>query len=225
VGFLLRDPRDAGPIAKALFGVPLSHPPSAPRIGFVDEAFLDDATPEVMTAYRAWRRHLTPLAAFLEPFNPTTRWADSREIFGGIQAAEAARVHTGSFDHFEPAIAHRLQNGASFTVAEIEEFHRRLKHFRAYMDYLHQHFDAIILPAAPVHELRAAEDQSEVRGRILRYTTPFSLSGSPVVSLPGELLGAPRGTGLQLAAAPGRDSLLLAFAAQIAQSLAPTAPN
>jgi Asp-tRNA(Asn)/Glu-tRNA(Gln) amidotransferase A subunit family amidase len=218
-GFLLRDPRDAAPIAKALFGVPLTTVPAPPRIGFVDEAFLHDATPEVLTAYRAWRRHLIPLAAFLEPFNPTTRWAESREIFGAIQAAEAAKVHTGNFDRFEPSIAQRLHTGASFTVADIDEFHRRLKHFRAYMDYLNQHFDAIILPAAPVHELKAAEDQSEVRARILRYTTPFSLSGSPVVSLPGEILGAHRGTGLQLAAAPGRDGMLLAYAAQIGQSL------
>jgi Asp-tRNA(Asn)/Glu-tRNA(Gln) amidotransferase A subunit family amidase len=219
VGFLLRDPRDAAPIAKALFGVPVSDPPAPPRIGFVDEAFLQDATPEVLTAYRTWRRHLIPLAAFLEPFNPTTRWADSREIFGGIQSSEAASVHTGNFDHFEPSIAERLHAGASFTVADIAELHRRLKLFRAYMDYLHQHFDAIILPAAPVHELNAAEDQSEIRARILRYTTPFSLSGSPVISLPGEILGAPRGTGVQLAAAPGRDSILLAYAAQIGQSL------
>ena len=219
IGFLLRDPRDAAPIAKALFGVPLATLPMAPRIGFVDEAFLHDATPEVLSAYRMWRRYLTPLAAFLEPFNPTTRWAHSREIFAGIQAAEAAALHEGHFQEFEPSIAHRLQTGASFTLADIAEFRRRLKHFRSHMEYLHQHFDVIILPVAPVHELKAAEDQSEVRGRILRYTTPFSLSGSPVVSLPGELLGAPRGTGVQLAAAPGRDGALLAYATQIAQSL------
>jgi Asp-tRNA(Asn)/Glu-tRNA(Gln) amidotransferase A subunit family amidase len=218
-GFLLRDPRDLAPIAKAVFGVPLAALPTPPRIGYVDEAFLDDATPAVLTAYRSWRRHLIPLAAFLEPFNPTSRWAESREIFAGIQAAEAAIQHTGHFHHFEPAIASRLRTGASFSRAEIDEFHRRLKHFRAYMDYLHQHFDVIILPAAPVHELKAAEDQSEIRGRILRYTTPFSLAGSPVVSLPGEILGAPNGTGIQLAAAPGRDGTLLAFAAQIGQSL------
>ena len=222
VGFLLRDPRDAAPIAKALFGVPLANPPVAPRIGFVDEAFLSDATPEVLTAYRAWRRHLVPLAAFVEPFNPTTRWADSREIFAGIQAAEAANLHAGHFHQFEPAIASRLHTGASFTLADIAEFHRRLKLFRSHMDYIHQQFDVLILPAAPVHQLKADEDRSEVRGRILRYTTPFSLSGSPVVSLPGELLGAPRGTGLQLAAAPGRDGILLAYAAQIGQSLIAT---
>jgi Asp-tRNA(Asn)/Glu-tRNA(Gln) amidotransferase A subunit family amidase len=222
VGFLLRDPRDAAPIANALFGVPLAAPPAAPRIGFVDEAFLHDATPAVLTAYRAWRRHLTPFAASLEPFDPTTRWADSREIFGAIQAAEAASLHVGNFDCFEPSIAQRLHTGASYAPADLAEFRRRIDLFRAHTEELHRRFDLIILPAAPVHELIAAEDQSEVRGRILRYTTPFSLSGSPVVSLPGELLGAPLGTGLQLAAAPGRDGILLAYAAQIGQSLVAT---
>jgi aspartyl-tRNA(Asn)/glutamyl-tRNA(Gln) amidotransferase subunit A len=93
------------------------------------------------------------------------------------------------------------------------------------MHALHQRFDFLILPAAPVHQLKAADDQSETRAHILRYTTPFSLSGTPVISLPGELLGAPLGTGLQLAAAPGRDAILLAYAAQIAQSLTPEASS
>jgi aspartyl-tRNA(Asn)/glutamyl-tRNA(Gln) amidotransferase subunit A len=219
-GFILRDPRDLAPIAKALFGVQLSAPPAPPRIGFVGDLFLDDANPEVLTAYALWRRKLTPLAAYLEPFNPT-RWAESREIFAGIQAAEAAAIHAGHFGQFEPAIAKRLQTGASFTVADVAEFHRRLKLFRSHMAHLHQHFDLMMLPAAPVHQLKAAEDQSDIRSKILRYTTPFSLSGSPVISLPGELIGATPGTGIQLAAAPGRDGILLAFATQIAQSLIP----
>jgi aspartyl-tRNA(Asn)/glutamyl-tRNA(Gln) amidotransferase subunit A len=224
-GFLLRDPRDAAPIANALFRVPLAAPAPAPRIGFVDEAFLSDATPEVLASYRAFRRFLTPLTVSLEPFNPTTQWAESRDIFAGIQAAEAATLHAGNFHHFEPSIQNRLQTGAAFTPADLAEFHRRLQLFRAHMHALHQRFDFLILPAAPVHQLKAADDQSETRAHILRYTTPFSLSGTPVISLPGELLGAPLGTGLQLAAAPGRDAILLAYAAQIAQSLTPEASS
>jgi Asp-tRNA(Asn)/Glu-tRNA(Gln) amidotransferase A subunit family amidase len=223
IGFLLRDPRDAAPIAEALFAVPRATPPESPRLGFVDEVFLDDATPEVLEAYRGWRRHLATLVASSEAFDPSGRWAESREIFAGIQAAEAATIHAGNFHHFEPSIARRLETGALSTQAEIHDFHRRRSLFRLSIEALQERFDFIILPAAPVHELKAADDQSETRGRILRYTTPFSLSGSPVVSLPGELLGAPRGTGIQLAAAPGRDGMLLAFAAQIAESLVTTA--
>jgi Asp-tRNA(Asn)/Glu-tRNA(Gln) amidotransferase A subunit family amidase len=74
-------------------------------------------------------------------------------------------------------------------------------------------FDGLMLPCAPVSRLVAGADQSAARGRILRYTTPFSLAGLPVVALPGERIGAGLGTGVQLAAAQGEDGTLLAFAA------------
>jgi aspartyl-tRNA(Asn)/glutamyl-tRNA(Gln) amidotransferase subunit A len=46
------------------------------------------------------------------------------------------------------------------------------------------------------------------------------LAGLPAVSLPGELIGAPFGTGIQIAAAPGHDPMLLGFAASIGAILA-----
>jgi Asp-tRNA(Asn)/Glu-tRNA(Gln) amidotransferase A subunit family amidase len=220
-GFFVRDPRDAAPIAKALFGIPLAATPHAPRIGTIHEAFLHDATPDVLTAFNAWRRKLVPSAAFLESFNPTS-WSQSQEIFAGIQASEAAALHTGHFDQFEPAIAQRLHWGAAFTPADLQDFRRRLDIFRTHSAHFFRQFDLLMLPAAPVNKLFADQDQSDTRQRILRYTTPFSLAGVPVLTLPGELIGAPFGTGIQLAAAPGKDAALLAFAAQLTKSLLPS---
>jgi Asp-tRNA(Asn)/Glu-tRNA(Gln) amidotransferase A subunit family amidase len=217
-GFFVRDPRDAAPIAKAIFGIPLAAPPPPPRIGYIHEAFLHDAEPDVLTAFSMWRRQLVPSAAFLEAFNSTS-WTQSQEIFAGIQASEAAALHTGRFDEFEPSIAQRLHWGAAFTPADLQDLHRRLDIFRTRTAHLFRQFDLLMLPCAPVSRLFAAEDQSDTRKRILRYTTPFSLAGVPVIALPGELIGAPFGTGIQLAAAPGKDAALLAFAAHLAQSI------
>jgi Asp-tRNA(Asn)/Glu-tRNA(Gln) amidotransferase A subunit family amidase len=50
--------------------------------------------------------------------------------------------------------------------------------------------------------------------RILRYTTPASLAGTPAVTLP-----APGG-GVQLIAARGGDARLLAFAAALGDKIA-----
>jgi Asp-tRNA(Asn)/Glu-tRNA(Gln) amidotransferase A subunit family amidase len=44
------------------------------------------------------------------------------------------------------------------------------------------------------------------------------LAGVPVIALPGEMFGAGFGTGVQIAAAPGQDAALLAFAAAFAES-------
>jgi len=215
-GFLLRDPRDAAPMAAALFGLPLASSPTNTRIAFVDEAFLNDATPDVLISYRAWRNLLQPATSFHPAW-----WSDSREIFAGIQASEAAAIHRGHFDHFEPAIAQRLHWGASISADELAHLRRCLHAFRAQMAELFSASDFLILPCAPISRLIASEDQSNTRASILRYTTPISLAGLPVVALPGEIIGAPFGTGIQLVAPAGEDASLLAFAASIAQRIAP----
>jgi aspartyl-tRNA(Asn)/glutamyl-tRNA(Gln) amidotransferase subunit A len=53
-------------------------------------------------------------------------------------------------------------------------------------------------------------DHSRTRARLLRYTTPFSLAGVPVVTIPCA------SGGMQLAAARGDDEALLQLASQLA---------
>ena len=77
-----------------------------------------------------------------------------------------------------------------------------------------------MLPAAPVARLRVDEDQSTTRAAMLRYTVPFSLGGLPAVTLPGELIGAALGTGVQVAASLGEDATLLAFVRRLGEELA-----
>ena len=76
---------------------------------------------------------------------------------------------------------------------------------------------ASIVPCAPIHQLIAGQDHTISRRIILRYTTPASLAGLPAITIPGKLLNAPHGTGIQLLAAPNHDAALLAFASQLTQ--------
>src|SRR6201999_1233095 len=149
----------------------------------------------------AWKKKLTTHGATLTSFD-TAFWSDSSEIYSSIQASEAAVIHRGNFQHFEPVIAQRLAWGASFTPAQLDTFRQRLGRFRSQMSALFEGFDFLILPGAPVNKLYAGHDHTESRKSLLRYTTPASLSGLPVVILPGEHLDAPFGTGVQLLAAP-----------------------
>jgi Asp-tRNA(Asn)/Glu-tRNA(Gln) amidotransferase A subunit family amidase len=141
------------------------------------------------------------------------------DIFAPIQASEAAAIHAGYFDAFEPTLANRLKWGASISSEELEKLRRSHDQFRDALNSLFSRFDLLMLPSSPRSELQANEDHSSVRTSILRYTTPFSLGGNPVVSLSGEQLGAPCGTGVQIAAAPGYDSLLLALVRSLVNSL------
>jgi Asp-tRNA(Asn)/Glu-tRNA(Gln) amidotransferase A subunit family amidase len=214
LGLLFRDLRDGPALASAIYDIPAAPTPTQLRIGYVGDDFTHDCEPEVLSAFAAWKQHLMHHGSTLTPID-TAFWADNLEIFSTIQASEAAQVHRGRYQHFEPAIADRLAWGASITTTQLETLRHRLDIFRAQISSLFQQVDLLLVPCAPASKLLAGKDQSHIRGAILRYTTPASLAGLPTVTLAGEAIGAPFGTGMQLIAAPMQDASLLAFAASL----------
>ena len=218
-GLLVHDPRDLAPLAEALFRVPAASEAAVLRIGCVDGDFLRDAEPAVMEALRTWKERLVEMGMVVEDFVPTD-WDDSYEIFAGIQAAEAATLHRGHYDEFEASIRDRLRWGASLDEPHILLLHGRRMRFCESVERLFSSFELLMLPCAPVSKLPAYADLSNARQTILRYTTPFSLAGLPVLSLPGEVAGSQEGTGIQLAAPSLSDPMLLAFAKRVGHALA-----
>ena len=212
IGFLLQDPRDAAPVAEALFGLQRTLAPKTPALAATSEDFLLDATPEVIACFRAWKRLLQPASEIHPHF-----WSAAPGILNPIQASEAAAIHHGHFDQVEDTIAQRLRWGAGLSPSDLTQARRQLAAFRADMAQLFAGFDLLMLPASPTHALKASSDHTGTRTAILRYTSPFSLCGLPVITLPGEIIGAPRGTGVQIAAAAGEDATLLAFAEAVGQ--------
>jgi len=160
----------------------------------------------------AWRERIIRAGAQVEEVRPDFM-ADAFSIYAPLQAAEAARLHAGFFDEFEPVIADRLRWGASLQAKEITELHVRHQGFVRETDALFSHADLLLMPAVPLPRLAAGTDLSAARPRILRYTTPGSLAGLPAVVLPGK-------PGVQLLAARGNDSRLLEFAARLGKRLA-----
>jgi Asp-tRNA(Asn)/Glu-tRNA(Gln) amidotransferase A subunit family amidase len=208
LGWLFRDLHDGPVLAAALFGL---KPVTAPKdviVAAVAGSYLDDCEPAVRKMYDGWQETLRDGGAQIEAFAPDF-WEDSREIFGGIQAHEAAAIHRGNFEHFEKTIVDRLEWGASLSNATVEDLRKRHVAFRARMDHLLEQYDFLMLPCAPLSALAVGVDHSESRLHILRYTTPISLAGMPAVALPA------LGGGVQLVGARGSDARLLAFAASI----------
>lgn len=218
LGFFVSDPRDVPPIAEALFHIPRGAAPPEPRIGYIAASFAADANHECRDAYEAWKLRLETTGAELVEFDPNG-WQTTTEIYAGIQASEAAAIHRRHFDKLlptlDPAIAQRLRWGASLTEPDVDSLRSRQAYFRLAVAALLAQFDFLLMPSAPVNRLRVGDDYTAARTAILRYTTPFSLAGLPVVTLPGELIGAPLGTGVQLAAPQLEDGNLLAYAASL----------
>jgi Asp-tRNA(Asn)/Glu-tRNA(Gln) amidotransferase A subunit family amidase len=216
IGWLFRDLRDAPLLAHALLDVPIVEHPGKQtlRIASVDSAFLHDCDADVLAALENFKEKLKTLGILVQPFD-TTAWADSFEIFSAIQASEAARIHAGFFDRFEPAIGERLAWGASISAVTLSQLRTRHQQFRDAFDHLFEIYDFLIAPCAPIASLVAGADHSANRKKILRYTTPVSLAGTPVVAIP-----LASGAGIQLIGRHGGDASLVAFAAWLGEQLA-----
>jgi aspartyl-tRNA(Asn)/glutamyl-tRNA(Gln) amidotransferase subunit A len=219
MGVLFRDLEDA-PLLASLF----VHAPANPfvpavsypvadfkRIAIIEDSFLHDCEPEIVSGLHTTVRELEPLGLATTVIS-VDWWADSFDIFTPIQAWEAARIHAGHFDQIEPSIRERLEWGARITPDEIAAVRQRHAEFRDRMDALLATHDLLLLPASPVSRLPAGADHSKTRSRLLRYTTPFSLAGVPVVTIPCAH------SGMQLAAARGNDEALLRLAARLGAS-------
>jgi aspartyl-tRNA(Asn)/glutamyl-tRNA(Gln) amidotransferase subunit A len=213
LGWLFRDLRDAPLLAEELFGLqaPAKAAKAKVRIGCVAAEFLQDCDPTVLDGFAKWQQRLRERGAEIVPFD-SAFWEEAMAIYAPIQAHEAAVIHTastgGDFSHFEKSIAQRLAWGASISAAELDQFRARHVAFRDRMDALLHEHDFLIAPCAPVCRLVAGADHTNTRRAILRHTTPESLAGVPVVTLPAE-----GGAGVQLVAARGADVRLLAYAA------------
>jgi Asp-tRNA(Asn)/Glu-tRNA(Gln) amidotransferase A subunit family amidase len=227
LGWLFRDLRDGVVLGAALFGLEFaceeegaSRGARGVRIGCVAAEFLGDCEEVVLNGFAWWRERLRACAgAEIVEFD-SAFWEEAMTIYAPIQASEAAAIHTaatgGDFSVFEKSIAERLAWGASIPARELAEFRRRHAEFRGRVDALLKEFDFLIAPCAPVARLAVGGDHSNARKAILRYTTPGSLGGVPIVTLP-----AAGRVGVQLIGARGTDAKLLQFAAEIGDGLAP----
>jgi aspartyl-tRNA(Asn)/glutamyl-tRNA(Gln) amidotransferase subunit A len=208
MGWLFRDLEDA-PLLAGFFEPPDAAPTHAfTRFAVPDESFFYDCEPEIIASLHTTIFELEILGLRAARIDAKW-WDDAFEIYAPIQAWEAARVHAGHFSLIEPALRERLEWGARITPMEISALRQRHTNFAARMDEVFAMQDLLLMPASPVARLAAGADHSLTRSRILRYTTPISLAGVPVVTLPCAA------GGMQLAAARGCDESLVELAARL----------
>jgi aspartyl-tRNA(Asn)/glutamyl-tRNA(Gln) amidotransferase subunit A len=208
MGWLYRNLED-GPLLANFFAPDDQSPPREfTRFATVNKGFLHDCEPEIASSLQTFSAELEKLGLRGACID-VSWWAESFEIFAPIQAWEAARIHAGHFDQFQPAIRERLVWGARITDSEIASLRWRHAEFRSRVNDLLVEHELLVLPASPVARLAAEVDHSSTRTRLLRYTTPFSLAGVPVVTVPCAT------SGMQLAASRGFDESLLALTAKL----------
>jgi Asp-tRNA(Asn)/Glu-tRNA(Gln) amidotransferase A subunit family amidase len=212
LGWIFRDLRDGPLLAAGLFGLrTIENVTPRVKVGAVSGDFLRDCDPDVRKALELSKSQLAAKGATIAEF-AADDWNEGMSIYSPIQASEAAAIHApntgGDFSCFPTPINERLAWGASLSADEIQNLRARHSAFRERLDKLFERYDFLLLPCSPLSRLKAGADHSETRMKILRYTVPLSLAGTPVVTLPFHA-----GAGMQLVAPRGRDANLLAYAA------------
>jgi amidase len=108
-------------------------------------------------------------------------------------AVETALAHDGLFpnraDEYGPALRGLLEAGRSIPASLLAELQLARQVFRAQLRGAFDHVDLLavpVLPIAPPTTARIAELLSDPANipKLIRFTAPFDMSGSPSLTLP-----------------------------------------
>ena len=157
--------------------------------------------PEVAAACAAAASRIAPPAEAAVQSDLLREFADAPNTYNVIVAFEAWEVHKSWAERFraryDPAVWQRLNRVHSLTPLQIDAAQFALTTLRMLWTKFFLTYDFLVLPATPCPALTKAECTLENRSRLLALTTPASLAGLPILSVPVAL---PSGftTGLQI---------------------------
>ena len=123
--------------------------------------------------------------------------------------ADAAAIHAGNFDAFSPEVRRMLDYGAALTAPRLALALEQLRQAKAAILRLFRQVDVIVSPTTAMTafplDTPAPPGHSDFMGLAV-------VAGAPALSLPMPVADGALPAGLQLIAAPGRDTALLDWA-------------
>jgi Asp-tRNA(Asn)/Glu-tRNA(Gln) amidotransferase A subunit family amidase len=191
----------------------LNERPARLRIGVPRSFFFDDLHAEVRAAVEAAIELFPRLHAEIREVKlevSTDRTLSSAESYAYHREFVAK-----SPGLYQPATLARIQSGADTSSDEIARAARELEASREAILKIFDEIDVLLTPTVPVPPPAITdleEHPDELRARellLLRNTRPFNVWGIPAISIPCGFTQDGMPIGLQLAAAPWREDVVL----------------
>jgi amidase/aspartyl-tRNA(Asn)/glutamyl-tRNA(Gln) amidotransferase subunit A len=115
-------------------------------------------------------------------------WQDAVGAYTVTVLSEAHAIHRDWLapyhEHYEPGIWQRFTDGGHFTRDQLAKAAATITTVRVMWRQFFARHDFLVLPCAPFPALRKADCTPEARKQILTLTTPASLGGLPVLTVP-----------------------------------------
>jgi aspartyl-tRNA(Asn)/glutamyl-tRNA(Gln) amidotransferase subunit A len=214
------DPADPSTVPAPAFDAPTDASLRGIRIGVPGSYFLDDLDADVSRSFDLARLRLARAGALIREVRlPVDRSTMSR-VFDPIVVAEIHQTYERDWRErpqlFSPAFAEFFAAPVP-TGLELAAAHRARRAFQVEVGRVFGDVDVVALPTVPIVAPRI--DGPIDGALILRNTWPFNAAHLPALTLP---CGPPdrMPVGLQLAARPFSDGLLLAIGGAIERALA-----
>ncbi len=198
----------------AAFGQPIAHPAPKLRIGVPRAFFFDDLHPEVAATVEKAIEIFRGLRAEIREVKLEVSTTDRK-----LASAEAYAYHESfvarSPELYQPSTLARIQSGAKISASDALRASRDLQASRHAIRKIFDEVDVLLTPAVPIPppaiaDLREHPDTLRPREMImLRNTRPFNVWGIPAISVPCGFTKDGLPIGLQLAAAPWREGVVL----------------
>ncbi len=205
---------DSGdPWAKPSLVAAFEKRPTNLRIGVPREFFFEDLDPEIAAATEKAIELFKTLRAEIREVSlevSTDRTLASAEAYA-YHAPFVAR----SAELYQPATLARIQAGAKISAEEAHQAGKDLDASRHGILQIFDEVDLLLTPTVPIPPPLIAElkkHPEDLRPQeliMLRNTRPFNVWGIPAISIPCGFTTKGLPIGLQLAAAPHREDLLL----------------
>jgi aspartyl-tRNA(Asn)/glutamyl-tRNA(Gln) amidotransferase subunit A len=207
------DPRDplSSPAPAADYVAAVRGPRNPPRLGLVEDYFLETAEPPVRRVVEAALERLRVAGAEIVPARLPASFGEVVAMHRRLMAAGAADFHRRWFParrgEYGPRIAQLLDEGLALAAIDYAQAAAHQQRFAAEMAAALAGADALVMPATPD---TAPGRQSTGDPR---FNSPWSYSHLPVASLPCGLAEDGMPVAVQLVGRPMEEANLLAAAA------------